>query len=417
MHEVPLSVGLARLAKFFPVWPITSIITLFFSRVASPLDHRCWLISRTGSQYEAVVSVEVFAVVGGMRDIRHVARRRARPPGDQIRGTAQIDCQHEPHTLGVDIQPRKRRLGKVSRTVSSSPLVLDMTVMCTSGVMAPPPGISTRDVLALATVVSTMDAVSTSTPFVVPPAPVVERPGKQAQEFATCRLSKSLEFLPLFRLSSSSPALTLPRGSAKDSSPPFSLDRVQVGHSQEVPGEDSSFSVSPLSPGIFFQPPPGSTSPPAGGALLPTTADDCVASGLGDPITAAWCEQYPGSESPWSLPGCVAVRFLLSAGPSGASDWVGFEDLCSTAGGILDLCTSRGLGGGRVITDWTAKSSVQILGVQRSAVYRWKPSIWIAASSPSVFWTPRDVRSRFGSSLVMDCDCCSGGNSSPGGIV
>ena len=62
MQEVPLSVGLARSAKFFPVWTITSIITLFFSRVASPLDHRCWLISQTGSQYEAVVSVEVFAV-------------------------------------------------------------------------------------------------------------------------------------------------------------------------------------------------------------------------------------------------------------------------------------------------------------------------------------------------------------------
>ena len=85
-----------------------------------------------------------------------------------------------------------------------------------------------------------MDAVGTSTPLVVPTAPVVERPGKQAQEFSTCRLSKSLEFLPLFRLSSSSPAPTLPRGSAKDSSPPFSLGRVQVGHSQEVPGEDSS---------------------------------------------------------------------------------------------------------------------------------------------------------------------------------
>ena len=138
--------------------------------------------------------------------------------------------------------------------------MLDMTVMCTSGVMAPPPGIPTLDVLPLTTVVSTMDAVSTSTPFVVPPAPVVERPGKQAQEFSTCRLAKSLEFLPLFRLLSSSPAPTLPRGSAKDSSPPFSLDRVQVGHSQEVPGEDSLFSVSPLSPGIFLQPPRGSTS-------------------------------------------------------------------------------------------------------------------------------------------------------------
>ena len=135
--------------------------------------------------------------------------------GDQIRGTAQTDGQHEPHTLGVDIQPSKRRSGKVSRTVSTSPLMLDITVMCTSGVMAPPPGIPTRDVLPLATVVSIMDAVSTSTPLVVPPAPGIERPGMQAQDFSTGRLSKSLEFFPLFRLSSSSAAPTLPRDSAK----------------------------------------------------------------------------------------------------------------------------------------------------------------------------------------------------------
>ena len=129
MQKVLLSVGLARSAKLFPVWTITSIITLFFSRVASPLDHRCWLISRTGSQYEAVVSVEVFAVVCGTR---------VSPPGDQIRWTAQIDCQHGPHTLGVDIQPRKRRPGKVSRIVSPSPLVLDMTLLLGMYCLWPP---------------------------------------------------------------------------------------------------------------------------------------------------------------------------------------------------------------------------------------------------------------------------------------
>ena len=126
-------------------------------------------------------------------------------PGDQIRGTAQIDCQHEPHTLGVDIQPRKRRPGKVSRTVSASPLMLDMTVMRTSGVMAPPPGFPTRDVLPLATVVSTMDAVGTSTPFVVPPAPVVERPGKSFRP-AGCRSHSSF-----FPCSDCRPRLPRPR--------------------------------------------------------------------------------------------------------------------------------------------------------------------------------------------------------------
>ena len=46
-------------------------------------------------------------------------------------------------------------------------------------------------------------------------------------------------------------------------------------------------------------------SPPAGGALLPTTTDDCVVSGLSDPITDVWC---PGPEFPLSLPVCVPSR-------------------------------------------------------------------------------------------------------------
>ena len=107
-----------------------------------------------------------------------------------------------------------RVLRKVLRTVSASPLMLDMTVMSTSGV----------NVLPLATVVSIMDAVSTGTPFVVPPVPGIERPVMQAQDFSTCRLPRSREFLSLFRLSASSPAPTLPRDSAKDSSPSLSLD-------------------------------------------------------------------------------------------------------------------------------------------------------------------------------------------------
>ena len=313
----------------------------------------------------------------------------------------------------ADIQEGKSE--KVSRTVSASPLMLDVTVMSTSGVIAPPPEVPVRNVLPLATVVNIMDAVSTGTPFVVPPAPGIERPVMQAKDFSTCRLSKSREFLPLFRLSASSPAPTLPRDSAKDSSPSLSLDRVQVGHSQDGPGEDSSFSGSLLSPRFFFQPLRGNTLPPAGEALLQPPADDCVASGLGDPNTAAWCEQYPGSESPWSLPGCATVRALLSAGPSGASDWVDFEDLYHTAGGIIDLCNSRGPGGGRVITVWTAELSVQILGVQRYAVYRWKPGIWIAAASYSV---PGQRRmSGVVPAPVSACRSCWTMNAVPGGIV
>ena len=172
------------------------------------------------------------------------------------------------------------------RTVSTSPLMFDMTVLRTSGVIATPPEVPVRNILPLTTVVSTMDAVSTVTPFVVPPAPEIERPVMQAQDFSNCRLSKSHEFLSLFRLSASSPVPTLPQDSATDSSAFLSLDRVP-----------------PLR---------GNRLPPAGEALLQPPTDDCVASGLGDPNSAAWCKRYPGSESPWSLPGRATVRALLS---------------------------------------------------------------------------------------------------------
>ena len=62
------------------------------------------------------------------------------------------------------------------------------------------------------------------------------------------------------------------------------------------------FNVSPLSPGLLFRPSRGGQSPPAEGVLLPTTLDDFDDSVLGDPITYEWCEHFPGSESPLSLP-------------------------------------------------------------------------------------------------------------------
>ena len=139
--------------------------------------------------------------------------------------------------------------------------------------------------------------------------------------------------------------ITLPRRPAKFSSSSFSIDR--------------------------FQPLRGKTSPPTEEALLPPPADDCLAPGLDDPNTAMRCEPFPGSEYPFSLPACATVRDVLSAGPSGAPDWVGFQDLYDTARG-----TKR--------DDTSTPHYVQILGVRRSAVYRWKPGIWFAAASYSV---------------------------------
>ena len=80
----------------------------------------------------------------------------------------------------VDPVTGKCKPGKVSRTVSTSPLTLDLTVKCTSGVKVPPPGASTQVVLPPATVDHTDIAAGTSTPLVSTPAPVVEQPEVQA---------------------------------------------------------------------------------------------------------------------------------------------------------------------------------------------------------------------------------------------
>ena len=102
--------------------------------------------------------------------------------------------------------------------------------------------------------------------------------------------------------SSSSSSQTLAWGEADDSSAPLSPNRVQVGRSQDVPDGGSLFNVSPISPGFVFRPSRGDQPPPSEGVLLPTTLDDFNDSVLGDPITYARCEQFPGSESPLSLP-------------------------------------------------------------------------------------------------------------------
>ena len=80
-----------------------------------------------------VLSDEDFPVVFGARGIRQVVRRRANPPGGQTSRTAWIDSRQEPPALAVDLMTGKCRPGKVSRTVPTSPLTLDLTVMCTPG--------------------------------------------------------------------------------------------------------------------------------------------------------------------------------------------------------------------------------------------------------------------------------------------
>ena len=109
---------------------------------------------------------------------------------------------------------------------------------------------------------------------------------------------------------------------------PLSPNRVQAGHSQDVPDEGSLFHVSPVSPGFLFLPLRAAQQLPPDGVLLPMTLDDISDSVLGDPITYAQCEQIPGSDSPISLPvyalpsgsaympGQSSVQTVLASGTS-----------------------------------------------------------------------------------------------------
>ena len=104
------------------------------------------------------------------------------------------------------------------------------------------------------TVNKTVAGFDTSTPAIATPATVVGQPDPQANDFPTFRLSESSDLLPSFGLSSSSSSPALPWGTAEDSSPSFSPNRVREGLSQNVSGEGSLFNVSPLSPGLVVRP-------------------------------------------------------------------------------------------------------------------------------------------------------------------
>ena len=187
------------------------------------------------------------------KDKRQFVPRGASPPGGQFMGAAQDDQQYDPPLPVVDLVTGRCKLGKVSRTISRTPLTMDLTVVCMTSAVVPPPGVSSDTVVPPATVANDEIDVGTSVPVVTAPAPVVEQPSSAVREGV--HVVEPLQpLLPLSERSSSSSSPTLPWGAAEDLSPPFSPNCVQAGCSQDVPDEDSLFNVSPLSPRLLFRP-------------------------------------------------------------------------------------------------------------------------------------------------------------------
>ena len=186
------------------------------------------------------------------------------------------------HQYVADIRERKSE--KIFRTVSTSPLVFNMTVMRRSGEIRISPDVPVGQLQPLTTVVSCTDAGSMVTPFVVPPPPYIEQPCNQLQDLLTCRTPESRQPSLLRSLSASSSACTLPRKLPEFSSPSFSIDR--------------------------FQPLQGNSSPPMGKAQLPPPSVDCLISSLEDPNTAVQHEPCPGSESLCDLPAYATVQTM-----------------------------------------------------------------------------------------------------------
>ena len=169
------------------------------------------------------------------------------------------------------------------------------------------------------------------------------------------------------------------------------------GHSQDVPDEGSLFNVSLLSPGLVVRPTRVSGAAPSEGVLLPTMLEDFDDSVLGDPITYAQFEQFPGSESPVSLTVYAwppSSAFLMDSAVIRTVLAPGKSELL--AAGISEDDPPYSGGAGQVVRDRTAGLSIPILGVQRTPVYRWKPGICPTAALSSLVGAPESAR-------LLDC--------------
>ena len=107
---------------------------------------------------------------GALSRIRQVVRRRDGPLSRRLWWP---DSRQEPSAPEVDPVTGKCKPGRVSRIVSSSPLTLDMTVVCTPDPDLLQPEAVTQKVLPADTVNESVTGFDTSMPLVATPAILV----------------------------------------------------------------------------------------------------------------------------------------------------------------------------------------------------------------------------------------------------
>ena len=235
-------------------------------------------------------------------DVRKVVRHRDEPMGGQMTQPVPPRSRHELSAPTVDLVTGKCKPGMVIRTVSISPLTVDMTVTCNPEPDSVQQGVVADVLPPTDTVKMSAVDVNTSTPFVTAPSLGGSDGRLKSNKSPSGDLSESSELLPSFGWSSSSSSSsspTLPWDMAENTSPSFSPNRVSEGQSQISPSEGSLFNVSPLSP---IEPNRENGMPQPSGVLLPTILDEFNDSVLGEPISYARLGQAPGPESPLSLP-------------------------------------------------------------------------------------------------------------------
>ena len=210
----------------------------------------------------------------GAGDVRKVVRNRNESMGSQRGQPMRPRSRHELSAPTVDLVTGKCKPGKMIQTVSASPLTVDMTVSC-----KPEPDsmqqVVNAGVLPLTDSVGMSVAdVNTSTAVVMPPGLGGSDERLMSRKSPPGDLSESSELLPSFgwpSSSSSSSSPTLPWGTAENSPPSFSPNRVKEGQSQISQSLDSLFNVSPLSP---IDPNRENRMPKPNGVLLPTLLDE-----------------------------------------------------------------------------------------------------------------------------------------------